>query len=122
MNICVSESGTSRVAVIDSTEVIIHSVQDALDLMSTVRYLHGCDKMVLPEAAVIKDFFDLKTRLAGEVLQKFTNYHMQLAIVGDFEACRSKSLHDFIYESNQGKQVFFLPDEQTALARLHGIA
>lgn len=121
MNIRVSESGTSKAAVIESDQVLISSVQDALDLMSTVRYLHGCDRLVIPKAALTEEFFDLKTRLAGEILQKFTTYQVKLAIIGNFEGYHSKSLHDFIYESNLGSQIFFLPDEQTALQRLHGM-
>lgn len=121
MNIRVSESGAWKVAIVESEQVLIRSVQDALDLMSTVRYLHGCDRLVIPKTALAEEFFDLKTRLAGEILQKFTTYQMKLAIVGDFEVYHSKSLHDFIYESNKGSQIFFLPDEQAALQRLYGV-
>lgn len=30
----------------------------------------------------------------------------------------SKSLRDFIYESNMGKNIFFLPDEEQAIKKL----
>jgi hypothetical protein len=63
-------------------------------------------------------FFQLRTGLAGEILQKFTNYRFVVAIVGDFDVYDSKSLRDFIYECNQGKQVFFAKDQQSALDRL----
>lgn len=122
MNIRVSAQGGSRVAIIESEELLIRSVQDALDLMSTVSYQHECHKMVVPKEAIKPEFFDLKTRLAGEILQKYTNYQMRLAIVGAFDTSRSKSLHDFIYESNNGSQVFFLPDEETAVSRLHELS
>jgi hypothetical protein len=64
------------------------------------------------------DFFDLSTRLAGEVLQKFTNYHVQLGIVGDFSRYPSRSLQDFIRESNRGTQVVFAACLGEALERL----
>ena len=64
------------------------------------------------------DFFNLRTRLAGEVLQKFINYQIKVAIVGDFTIYSSKSLKDFIYESNKGSNIFFLPNEEQAIERL----
>ncbi len=56
--------------------------------------------------------------IAGEILQKFINYHAKLAIIGDFSGYTSKPLKDFIYESNNGKDVFFVGSEQEAVERL----
>ena len=60
----------------------------------------------------------MKTRLAGEILQKFINYRMKLAIVGDFSMYSSKSLQEFIYESNKGKAIFFMFNEKEAVEKL----
>jgi len=65
-----------------------------------------------------RDFFDLKTGLAGEILQKFSNYRVKLAIVGDFEEVKSKSLRDFIRESNRGRTVNFVNSVEEAVERL----
>ncbi|MFC0211737.1 DUF4180 domain-containing protein [Paenibacillus chartarius] len=119
MQIFVDQQGDSKVAVIESSDIVIGDVQDALDLMASVRYTSGCDKILLDKSCVTEQFFDLKTKLAGEILQKYTNYHVKLAIVGDFDQYDSKSLRDFIYESNKGTQVFFLKDRQAALEALH---
>ena len=59
------------------------------------------------EKNITPDFFDLKTKLAGEVLQKFAQYRMPLTIIGDFSKSESKSLTDFICESNKGRQINF---------------
>ena len=56
--------------------------------------------------------------MAGEILQKFSNYRMRLVIVGDFSALESKSLRDFIYESNKGKLVGFVSTAEEALHKL----
>ena len=72
--------------------------------------------MVLRKEQIDEPFFRLSTGLAGEVLQKFVNYHMKLAIVGDFSGYTSKPLQDFIRESNEGRHVCFQPDEGAALA------
>lgn len=66
----------------------------------------------------MEDFFHLSIKLAGEILQKFINYKIKIAIVGDFSEYTSKSLKDFIYESNIGKDVFFLSDEKQAIEKL----
>jgi hypothetical protein len=74
----------------------------------------------LDKAAVSEDFYNLKTGLAGEILQKFVTYYVRLAIVGDFSTYQSKSLRNFIYESNKGKHIFFLPDPEQAVEKLSG--
>jgi hypothetical protein len=121
MNISnVIENGM-EIALVHSNEILINDTQSALDLMATIRYQTGCDRFVLDKSVISEDFFDLKTGLAGEVLQKFINYQVKVAIVGDFSMYSSKSLKDFIYESNKGKDVFFSPNEKQAIERLSKI-
>jgi len=112
------EQNNAGIAIVSSDEIIIEDVQSALDFIATVRYETGCDRIVLNKSAVCEDFFDLSTKLAGDVLQKFINYHMKVAFVGDFSVYTSKSLKDFIYESNNGDHIFFLPDEKQAIEKL----
>lgn len=107
MKINLLESKAGAFAEIISDEIIIGSVDEALDLMANLGY-QGVEKIILYEKNIHPDFFDLKTRLAGEILQKFSNYRMQLFIIGDFEKFTSKALNDFIYESNKGKTVAFV--------------
>jgi len=122
MDIYIDQNGDSKVAIADSADVIIHDVQDALDLMASISYNNnGCYKILINKSNITEDFFELKTGLAGDVLQKYANYKVKLAIVGDFDEYNSKSLKDFIYECNNGKQVFFLRDKQDALHALHSI-
>lgn len=121
MKVKINEKGGSKVAIIESSDILISNTQDALDLMATINHLYGCNKMVVNASAITKDFFDLKTGIAGKILQKYTNYKMKIAIIGDFEVYNSKSLKDFIFESNQGSQVFFLGDEKAAIDRLHSV-
>jgi len=111
------KSGTV-VAVVNSAEVLIRDVQSALDLLMSVWYEAGSSRIALNKEAVTEEFFVLSTRLAGEILQKFVNYQTKLALFGDFSHYTSKPLRDFIYESNQGRDVFFVPDETEAVDRL----
>lgn len=108
----------NNVAIVRTEDVLITDGQSALDLIATVKYETGREAVVLPKSAVTEDFFRLATGLAGEILQKFINYHMRLAIVGDFSHYTSENLKDFLYESNKGGAVIFLADEVEAVARL----
>lgn len=106
------------VAAVRGDEVLISSTQEAMDLIATARYETGCEALILPKEALSEDFFILSSGLAGEVLQKFVNYGMKVAIVGDFSHYTSKPLQDFIRESNRGKTVFFVGTEAEALESL----
>lgn len=103
-----------KAAVLEDGEKI-GTVQDALDLMMTAA-MEDCMGLIVPKACLAEDFFRLQTRLAGEILQKFVNYNMKIAVVGDFSGYASQSLRDFIYESNKGRQVFFKADVRQGLA------
>jgi hypothetical protein len=61
---------------------------------------NGSTGIIIHMETLNPDFFDLKTKFAVEILQKFSNYRMKLAIIGDFSDVKSKSLRDFIRESN----------------------
>lgn len=106
-----------KVAEVISDELIIQNTADALDLMGNV-YYQGFDKMILHQKNITPDFFDLKNKMAGDILQKFSQYRVRLVIIGDFSGIESKSLKAFIYESNNGKQVNFLSSIKEGLKAL----
>lgn len=103
------------IAIVYSNEIVLLDVQTAMDLVMSVKYETGCSKIVLNKEAVIEDFFVLSKGIAGEILQKFINYQIKFAVCGDFSKYTSKPLKDFIYESNKGKDIFFVPDTDTAV-------
>lgn len=104
----------SKVAEVIADNVVLSTPEEGLDLLGNL-YYQGVDRIIIYEENIIPDFFDLTTRIAGEILQKFTQYQMPLVIVGDFSKFASKSLADFIFESNKGKQVNFVSDRLEAL-------
>ena len=101
-----------------SNQVLLYDVQSALDWIMSVQYETGCRKVILPKDCVAEDFFMLSTGIAGEILQKFITYQMKLAIVGQYDNYTSKPLHDFIYESNKGKDIFFVNTVAAAVEKL----
>lgn len=117
MKIEIIDSKGVKIAKVQSDDIVIHETQDALDLMADANYL-GADKVILRDIQIIPDFFDLKTRFAGEILQKFSQYRVQLAIVGDFTKYKSKSLKDFIFESNRLGHICFVASLEEAKTRL----
>jgi hypothetical protein len=52
------------------------------------------------------------------VLQKFSTYRIRLAIVGDFSSYESKSIKDFIFESNKMGHINFVASKEEALEKL----
>jgi hypothetical protein len=70
----------------------------------------GADLVIIPASRLAPDFFRLGSGLAGAILQKFTNYQLRVAIVGDISAYTGKSapLRDFVRESNRRGAVRFL--------------
>lgn len=106
------------IALIESEQCLINDPQSALDLLINVKYETGCTSLAINKEAFTPDFFVLSTCLAGEILQKFINYGIRLAIYGDFSQYTSKPLKDFIYECNCGKNVYFQPNSQAAIDKL----
>jgi len=101
--------GNIKVAEIIADKIILTSTEDGLELLGNL-YYQGFDKIIIHEKNITPEFFDLKTKIAGNILQKFAQYQMPLIIVGDFSKYKSKSLNDFIFESNKGSQVNFVSD------------
>ncbi|UNP78738.1 DUF4180 domain-containing protein [Bacillus nitratireducens] len=110
-----------NIAVVRNDTVLISDVQSALDFMATVQYEADSKWIVINKSLISESIFDLKTRLAGDILQKFINYSVKIAIVGDFSMYASKSLKDFIYECNKGKDIFFIATEQQAIEKLSSL-
>lgn len=107
-----------NIAVVSSDDVLITDTQSALDLMMTVKYETGADRIAINKGAITDNFFILSSGLAGEILQRFINYRFKLAIYGDYSKYTSKPLHDFIYESNNGKDIFFMSSREAAIEKL----
>ena len=102
-------------------EKVITDAQSALDVLMSVKYEAGTNCFIIDKAAIAEAFFILSSGLAGEILQKFINYNAKCAIYGDFSKYTSKPLKDFIYESNKGRDFFFMPDRDSALEALEKV-
>ena len=114
MEIKIHTIDNRKIAEIISDNIVLQTVEDAVDLIGNMSY-QGFDKLIIHEENIIPDFFELKNKIAGNILQKFSQYSMPLAIIGDFEKYESKSLNDFIFESNKGKLINFVTTVEDGL-------
>ena len=96
----------------------IATMDDALDLIGST--YHGAEVVAVPAVRLDERFFSLDTRFAGEVMQKFVNYRLKLAVVGDISSylATSSALRALVRESNRSGQVWFVPDLDALDARL----
>lgn len=85
--------------------------RDALDLIGDAGY-RGAAWVVVPVARLDERFFRLRSGLAGEIAQKFANYGMGLAILGDVSrhVAASTALRDFVRECDRGRRLWFVAD------------
>ena len=118
MNIEYQNRNGLEITVVSSDTREISSVRDALDLAMSVQYEKGVSRLAIEKSALAEEFFILSSGLAGEILQKFINYHVKAAFWGDYSRYTSKPLKDFIYESNKGNDFFFVSTQEEALHRL----
>jgi hypothetical protein len=117
MNIETHNINNLKIAEVISPDTIISGIEEGLEFLGNL-YYQDFDKIIVYEENITPDFFNLKNGIAGEILQKFSNYRVRLAIVGDFSKYKAKSINDFIYESNKGRQINFVGSRSEALEAL----
>ena len=100
-------------------DVPLRHGRDVTDVLSHA-WAERANFVAIPVAHLDQDFFRLRTGIAGEVLQKFVTYKMRVAIVGDISGylAESTALRDFVYETNRGDQVWFVPTMDVLEKRL----
>ncbi|MET8310897.1 MULTISPECIES: DUF4180 domain-containing protein [unclassified Micromonospora] len=111
-----------QVLVCDPAGPPIATEQDALDLIGAA--FLGAQVVAMPASRFDERFFSLGTRFAGEVMQKFVNYRLRLAVVGDISAhlAESSALRALVHESNRADHIWFVPDLDALDARLRAVS
>lgn len=107
----INEIGGLRAFAWDLDGPLLATSRDASDLVGDALSVDA-ELVVLPVQRLSADFLRLSSGLAGEVLQKFVNYRLKVAILGDISTATAASgpLRDFVTESNRGANVWFAPD------------
>jgi hypothetical protein len=105
--------------VCDPDGPVVGGDRDAVDLIAAA-HEQGAALVALPAARLTPEFFRLRTGVAGEIAQKFVNYRMRLAVLGDLRdhLARSETFASFVAETNRGSQLWFLADSAELADRL----
>lgn len=85
-----------------SSEQVLRSERDVLDLVSACMENNTC-KLLIQGEALSDAFYNLKSGVAGMALQKFINYHITTAVVIGSEDAVQGRFKELISESNLGK-------------------
>ncbi len=109
----------ARVFHLSPDGTVIGSAADLVEL-SYADGADGADWIAVPVARLDPAFFDLRSGVAGELMQTCANYKIQLALVGDISGrvAASQALDAFVRESNRGRQVWFVSDDAELQSRL----
>jgi hypothetical protein len=101
--------GSLRVLELERSGPPIGSERDAVELVGQAAE-NKAEMIALPSERLAASFFELKTRIAGEMTQKFSMYGVRLAVVGDISAAirNSSAFRDFVRESNRGNTIWFV--------------
>ncbi|BBD36685.1 alpha/beta hydrolase [Aminobacter sp. Y103A] len=105
------EFGKSRVLLFSRSGSLLRAPSDANDFISEA-WSNEAEVLAIPVERLAPDFLKLSTGIAGEVFQKFVNYGLGCAIVGDITQAleASGALRDFVRETNKGKSIWFVAD------------
>ncbi len=68
----------ARVVIASEINLHVRSIRDVSDAVGAV---YGANGLLLTEGDLSPEFFDLRSGIAGELFQKFTNYQIHLALV-----------------------------------------
>ena len=109
MTAALIEYANHRLLVLNSEGQILSRTQDLLDLIQEA-FAQKASGLVVPVSRLDRSFFQLRTGLAGEFVQKMVNYQLKLIIVGDISGhvAASDALRDFVRETNRGQTIFFV--------------
>jgi uncharacterized protein DUF4180 len=92
----------------------------ASDLIATIGGCleRGSGALLLDRAVLPAEFFDLSTGLAGELVQKLTNYRIRMAAVVPDLSVHSPRFCEFVREANRGGQFRFFATRDEAIGWL----
>lgn len=118
MSFKLQSAGQTSYIEADPTVLLIRTERDVLDLVSAC-HEYNTYTILLYESNLTPDFFDLKTRLAGEFLQKLVNYQMRGAGIISV-ADKPARFKELVLESNRGSLFRFFEDKTAAERWLGG--
>jgi hypothetical protein len=117
MNVVSHSVNGTQVAEMQSKGIIIRSSRDAADVIRQLLE-RGITKLILHEKNLCPEMWQVSNGLAEAILKEFMNSGVCIALVGEFDLYKSKSLQALIRENNLGKQAIFVDNVETAKMQL----
>ncbi len=107
----VLEQGTIRLLHVQELESPIDG-EAAITPLITAAWEHDTTWIVVGAEALSEAFFELRTGVAGAIVQRLVNYRLHLAILGDVERHKAAStaFAAFSLEANRGGRLWFARD------------
>lgn len=101
MNYEIREIDNKKYIEVISTTNPLSTENDALDIISLC-WEHDTQFIMIHYAALSEDFFKLKTKVAGNILQKFINYGMKAVAIIPKETTEKGRFREMALETNKG--------------------
>jgi hypothetical protein len=100
----------------DGPPVTAHAARDLIGDALTI----GAPGVVIPVERLDPAFFDLRSGVAGEIVQAFVTYDLRLVVIGDLPpaASSSRAVAGFVREANRGDQTWFVGSMDELRTRL----
>ena len=93
---------------------LIENLSDFLDFIGNARY-SGTANVLIDSCNLTDDFFDLKSGVAGEYLQKLSNYAVRAAIVLNTVHLENPRFREMVSEANRsGHSIAYFLDREKA--------
>ena len=89
-------------------------IREPADIANALTAAMDSGGLLLEESQLGAKFFDLRSGLAGEVLQKFTNYRVRLAIVIADATAHGSRFSELVHEHRAHNAVRFFDSAQRA--------
>jgi hypothetical protein len=105
----------SKVVIASESAISIYSIQDIPDAISACL---GVGVLLLTEEDLGPAFFNLRSGLAGELLQKFVNYRIKVAIVVPDPKAHGERFNELAREHRSHPLVRFVSTCTEAIAWL----
>ncbi len=111
MNTTLNNDSTIPYLFITDSEPVINNISDALDLIAACGE-QGTNLLLLKVENLSPSFFDLSSGLAGEVLLKFSNYRLKVALIIPREMPISERFAEFASETrfNWEFRIFYVEE------------
>jgi Domain of unknown function (DUF4180) len=94
------------------------SIRSFSDISDALGACIGAEGLILTENDLAREFFDLRSGLAGEMFQKFVNYKLRVAIVLPDPEAYGERFGELAYEHTSHSMIRFVRSKDEAKAWL----